>query len=191
MTWNLEHMKTAFAERLPQWRQRMQQAGVMSVYSFVSAMALWPVAAAAKNGEWAALAALGSVLASVGGSVLASRLQNWKDEADGAKQLAVDLETDDALQKELAVMLDQLDALNQARHALPEAERDWFDQALAGERSIVDSAVQYVATLKGAGAIAQGTGAVAAGRGGLAIGGNVYGNIEHRRSDATTHRPGD
>ncbi|WP_089936072.1 hypothetical protein [Candidatus Entotheonella palauensis] len=177
MTWNPERMKTAFAECLPQWRQRMQQAGVTSVYSFVSAMALWPVAEAAKNGEWAAAAALGSVLASVGGSVLAGRLQNWKDESDGAQQLAADVQTDDALQKELAVVLDQLDALNQARQALPEAERSWFDQALAGERAIVDSAVHYVATLKGSGAIAQGTEAVAAGRGGVAIGGNVYGNV--------------
>lgn len=59
----------------------------------------------------------------------------------------------------------------------PESERSWFDQALAGERAVVDSAVQYVATLKGSGAIAQGTGAVAAGRGGVAIGGNVYGNV--------------
>ncbi|ETX02515.1 MAG: hypothetical protein ETSY2_35405 [Candidatus Entotheonella gemina] len=92
MTWNPERMKTAFAECLPQWRQRMQQAGVTSVYSFVSAMALWPVAEAAKNGEWAAAAALGSVLASVGGSVLAGRLQNWKDESDGAQQLAADVE---------------------------------------------------------------------------------------------------
>jgi hypothetical protein len=183
MTWNLERMKTAFAERLPQWRQRMQQAGVTSVYSFVSAMALWPVAAAAKNGEWAALAALGSALAGLGGNVLASRLQNWKDEADGAQQLAAAMETDDALQKELAVVIDQLNALNQARQALPEAERSWFDHVLAGERSLVDNAVQYVANLKGSGAIAQGTGAVAAGRGGVAIGGNVYGNVvdsEHK-----------
>jgi len=38
--------------------------------------------------------------------------------------------------------------------------------------------VQYVANLKGSGAITQSKGAVAAGRGGIAIGGNVYGNVE-------------
>lgn len=90
------------------------------------------------------------------------------------------MKTDDALQKELAVVLDHLDALNQARQALPEAEHHWFDQALAGEGSIVDSAVQYTANLRGSGAIAQGPGAVAAGRGGVAIGGSVYGNVGDR-----------
>ncbi len=68
----------------------------------------------------------------------------------------------------------------QARQALSEAERHWFDQALAREGPIVDSAVQYTANLKGSGTIAQGPGAVAAGRGGVAIGGSVYGHMVDR-----------
>jgi hypothetical protein len=45
MTFTPETWKTTFTERLSHWRQRMQQRGITSVYAFVSAMTLWPVAA--------------------------------------------------------------------------------------------------------------------------------------------------
>ena len=77
------------------WRDRWQQArsvGVSSLYAFLSAMALWPVVEAARQGEWAALAALGSVAAGVAGNLLANQIQSWKDEADAARQLAQGVE---------------------------------------------------------------------------------------------------
>ena len=52
MAFTPETWKTAFTERLSQWRQRMQQGGITSVYAFVSAMTLWPVAAALHGGTW-------------------------------------------------------------------------------------------------------------------------------------------
>ena len=65
MAFTPETWKTAFTERLSQWRQRMQQGGVTSVYAFVSAMTLWPVAAALHGGDVGAAVALSGVLAGV------------------------------------------------------------------------------------------------------------------------------
>ena len=168
--------KTAFTARLPHWRQRMEQLGITSLYASVSAMALWPVAAAAQTGDWQALTALGGVLASVGGNLLANRLQSWKDEADAARQLSTALPAEPALGTELEAVLRHLDALTQARQALPPEERAWFDTTLQQELAQQGRAASFTAQLHGSGAIAQGPGAVAAGERGVAIGGDARGN---------------
>jgi hypothetical protein len=119
MIFTFETWKTAFAERLPQWRQRMQGLGITSMYTFISAMALWPVAAAAKAGDWQALTALGGVLAGVGGNLLANRLQGWKDEADAARHITTSVSTEPALKAEVDAVLTSLEAFPRAREALP------------------------------------------------------------------------
>jgi hypothetical protein len=58
MAFTSETWKAAFTERLSHWRQRMQQGGVTSVYAFVSAMALWPIAATLHGGDVGAAVAL-------------------------------------------------------------------------------------------------------------------------------------
>jgi len=172
-----ETWKTAFTERLSQWRQRMQQGGVTSVYAFVSAMTLWPVAAALHGGDVGAAVALGGVLAGVGGNLIANRLQRWQDETDAARQLTAEVATEPALRAELDAVLEKLDAVAQARDALPEAERQWFTETLRTELTRLGNASRYTAKLTGSGAIAQGPSAVAAGQGGVAIGGSVHGNV--------------
>ncbi len=168
--------KTAFTARLPHWRQRMQQLGITSLYASVSAMALWPVAAAAQTGDWQALTALGAVLAGVGGNLLANRLQSWQDEADAARQLSTALPADPALGTELEAVLHHLDALAQARQALPPEQHAWFDATLQQELAQQGRAASFSAQVHGSGAVAQGPGAVAAGERGVAIGGEAHGN---------------
>jgi hypothetical protein len=183
MAFTLETWKTAFTERLSQWRQRMQQGGSTSVYAFVSAMALWPVAAALHGGDLGAVAALGGVLAGVGSKLLANYLQHWKDETDAARQLTTEVTREPALQAELDAVLEKFDAVAQARDALPEAEHQWFTETLRTELVLLGNASLYTAQLTGSGAIAQGPGAVAAGQGGVAIGGSVHGNVSLRSSE--------
>jgi hypothetical protein len=176
MTFTFETWKTAFAERLPQWRQRMQGLGITSMYTFISAMALWPVAAAAQAGNWQALTALGGVLAGVGGNLLANRLQGWKDEADAARQMATSVSAEPALQAEVDAVLTSLEAFPRARETLPASEHQWFDETLRGELTRQGNWERFVAHLTGSGAIAQGPGAVAAGERGVAVGGHVQGS---------------
>ena len=73
-------------------------------------------------------------------------------------------------------MLEKLDAVAQARDALPEAERQWFTEILRTELTHLGNASRYTAQLTCSGSIAQGPGAVAAGQGGVA-GGSVHGNV--------------
>ena len=177
MAFTPETWKTAFIERLSQGRQRMQQGGITSVYAFVSAMTLWPVGAALHGGDVGAAVALGGVLAGVGGNLIANRLQRWQDETDAARQLTAEVATEPVLRAELDAVLEQLDAVAQARDALPEAERQWFTETLHTELTRLGNASHYTAQLTGSGAIAQGLGAVAAGQGGIAISGSVHGNV--------------
>src|SRR5262249_52763659 len=177
MIWNLDTWKVVFAERLPRRRQRMQHSGSTSLYAFVSAMALWPAVAAVQGGTWAALAVLGSVVAGVGGNLLANRLQSWKDEADGARQLATALATEPGLRAEIDAVLEKLDAVAAAKQALPEAEHQWFTETLQRELASHGTVERFTAQLTGSGAIAQGTDAIAAGQGSVVIGGSVHGNV--------------
>jgi hypothetical protein len=183
MAFTPEIWKTAFTERPSHWRQRMQQGGITSVYAFVSAMTLWPVAATLHGGDVGAAVALSGVLAGVGGNLIANRLQRWHDETDAARQLTAEVATEPALRAELDAVLEKLDAVAQARDALPEAERQWFTETLRTELTRLGNASRYTAQLTGSGAIAQGAGAVAAGQGGIAIGGSVHGNVSLRSGE--------
>ncbi len=42
MAFDLKTWKAKVAQRMEDWRPRMQRAGVNSVYAFLSAAALWP-----------------------------------------------------------------------------------------------------------------------------------------------------
>ncbi len=55
MSFDLTTWKTTVRERLTQWRQRMAEFGVDSVYTSLCAITLWPVAEAAEGGEWSPL----------------------------------------------------------------------------------------------------------------------------------------
>src|SRR4029453_6816428 len=158
----------------------MQYGGITSVYAFVSAMTLWPVAAALHGGDVGAAGAFGGVLAGGGGHLISNRRPRWHDETDAARQLTAEVAIEPALRAELDAVLEQLDAVAQARDALPEAERQWFTETLRTERTRLGNASRYTAQLTGSGAIAQGAGAVAAGQGGIAIGGNGHDNVSRR-----------
>ncbi len=133
MPFTLDTWKANLRQRLPGWRTRMQRLGITSAYATVSAAALWPVVEAAHNGEWAALAALGSVVAGVGGNLLANQLQSWQDESDAVRQLAATVGHEPALRAEMDAVLEKLDVLTAAREALPAAEHAWYVATLREE----------------------------------------------------------
>jgi hypothetical protein len=171
----------------------MQQYGAHSVYAFLSAATLWPVVETARGGEWSALAALGGVLAGVGGKLLANRIQQWKDEADATRQIASAMNREPDLRAELDAVLEKLQTFTQAREALPEADRPWFVTALRAELAQLGNIGHFEAQLTGSGAIAQGPGATAGGErsviftGGQQRGvintGDVTGSVNNRTDD--------
>ncbi|MBI4772176.1 MAG: NACHT domain-containing protein, partial [Chloroflexi bacterium] len=133
MAFDLSHWREQLAATLRDWKPRMQRAGVNSVYAFLSAAALWPVAEAARGGDWAAPAVLGGVLGALGTNLLANRIQGWKDEAGAAHDLAQAAPQDPALRAELDAVLEKLEAIPLARESLAEAGRAWFEETLRAE----------------------------------------------------------
>lgn len=176
MASNLTTWQHTVTSELNGWRQRMQRAGVTSVYGFLSAASVWPVVQAAQGGDWGALGALGAVVASVGSNLLANRIQGWKDEADGARQLSAQLANEPQLRAELDAILQALDTFTRAREALPEADRQWFVDTLQKELKQLGNAATFNIQVSGSGAVAT-HGGVAAGAGGVAVGGNVHGSV--------------
>src|SRR3990170_2686429 len=143
MAFDLDTWKDKFKERMRDWKPRMQHAGISSVYAFVSAAALWPVVEAARAGEWAALAALGSLLAGLGTNLLANQIQSWKDEADAAQKLTESIPEDPALRAELDAVLEKLQALSIAEQSLTAVDRTWFAETVRAELASLESSVHY------------------------------------------------
>ena len=147
MAFDLNTWKERVGERLRDWKPRMQRAGINSVYAFLSAASLWPVVEAAKAGEWAALAALGGVLGAVGTNLLANRVQEWKDETDGARRLAAEVEGEPGLRDELDAVLERLEAVPVASEDLSEDDRRWFTGALREELGSLGNLGRYETAL--------------------------------------------
>ncbi len=176
MAFDLPTWQGRVREQLTDWRERMHRARVTSIYHFLSAATLWPVAQAAQGGDWGAIGALGAVAAGVGSNLVANCIQEWKDEADGARQLASQIASEPKLQKELDAILQAIETFAQAKAALPEADRQWFVDTLQAELKQLGNAVTFNIHVSGSGAAAT-HGGVAAGAGSLVVKGDVHGGI--------------
>jgi formylglycine-generating enzyme required for sulfatase activity len=173
MAFDLNTWKQKVNERLQDWKPRMEKAGANSVYAFLAAASVWPVVEASRSGEWAAMAALGGLLASVGSNLLANMIQTWKDEAGAAASLQQAVADDPTLRAELDAVFEKLDTLKLAQQALAEEDCRWFEETLQRELAQLGSTVHYEATMTGDGAIAQGGGAKAVGAGGILVEGDL------------------
>lgn len=176
MPFNFEQWKASTIEKLQGWKGRMERAGMNSAYYFLAGVSLLPVAQAVHSGDWSGLAVLG---ASLGGAVstnlLANIVQKAKDKSDVevAQLLQEEIASSPELKAEIEVILQKLDALNEAEKALSQADKAWFADLIQRELKQLNSGIKYEATLTGDGAIAQGDGAMAAGAGSIMIGRDV------------------
>ena len=185
MPFTLETWKAQVYERLWDWRLRLEQARPASIYSTLSAMALWPLVQAAQSEGMLPMAmALGNVAAGVGGNLIAEQVQRWRDhtaeaphdEATIAAWVKEHLATQVDLRLALDTILERLEAVPQAQATLDEAQRAWFAQTLRQELAAMGSLARFAAHLAGSGSMAQGPGAVAAGARGVA-GRNIQGSV--------------
>ena len=87
---------------------------------------------AVRNGQWAALAALGAVVVGVGSNLLANQLQNWKDERDVVRRLAEAVPDQPALRAEIE-RFSPTRCADRPREALPEPDRAWYVETLRAE----------------------------------------------------------
>ena len=143
MPFDLTLWKSQLTENLQDWKTRMTRAGVNSVYAFIAAAALYPVAQAAQQGDWSGLVALGGVTASIGTNLLANQIQNWRDANVAAKDLDAQVESNAALRSELDAVLEKLDAFRIADNALSASDRVWFQETLTRELARLGSHIAY------------------------------------------------
>lgn len=133
MAFDIQTRRERVAQRTEGWKKRWEQAqsaGVSSLYAFLSAMAIWPVVEALRQGDLGALTALGGVAAGVGSNLLANWMQSWKDETDAAQQLTKATEEDSSIRAASDSVLDRLEVLSLAQAGLDEADRAWFAETL-------------------------------------------------------------
>lgn len=176
----LAHWKDRVYERLVDWRLRLEQARPRSVYTALSAAALWPlVQAAQSDGVLPVAVTLGSVAAGVGGNLLAEQIQRWNDQAEGISEadieawIATRVAANTEFRQTLDTILDHVEAIPRTLTVLDDTGREWFTQTLRDELGAMGNLPRFEAHLRGSGAIVQGPGAVGAGAGGTAIGGDV------------------
>ncbi len=180
MPFNLNTWQTTVKQRLQNWQsrwERLRNRGTATLYPFLAATALLPVAEAVHGGDWGALAVLGGVVAGVGSNLVANVIQGWKDEADGAQKLAAAVENDAALRAEMDAVLEKLDMVVQAQVALPETDRAWFADTLRAELAALGNLAHYEAVLTGGGTLIQGNHNVGIGERGIHVGEGVGGHV--------------
>ena len=180
MAFNLQTWRDALKQRLVDWQARwivLRDTGAAQLYPYLAAAALWPVVEAVQQEDPTAWMALGRVVAGVGSNLLATLIQEWKDEADAARKLTVAVGASPELRAELDTVLTEIDVVAQARAALPESERAWFERTLRGELARLGNLARYEAVLHGSGAAAQGDHAQAVGERGILVNGDVEGDV--------------
>ena len=120
--------------RLKNWaanpKRALNQVGANSLYFGLAGAALYPIAEAVARNDLAALGLLYSLGAGVGVNLIANAVQHWADESDAANQLANAAPDHPELIQALDIVLQKVEAVDNAQAGLAEADRVWFTQTL-------------------------------------------------------------
>ncbi len=122
----------------------------------------------------------GSIAGGVGGSLIANRLEKWKervDEAEVHEWVAENAPNNPDLRDALDAIMEHLDVVARAEAGLDEEDRAWFSENLAVELPRLGNLPRYEAGLTGSGAFAQGDRPRAVGQGGVLVEGDVQGDV--------------
>jgi len=151
MGFDIQIWRDQLSCQMESWKDRWEQArsiGISSLYAFLSAMALWPVVEAVRQGDLAALVALGGVVAGKGSNLLANQIQSWKDEMHAAQQLALAVEDNKEIRAALDAVLERLEVMTQTGAALDKEDRRQFATTLREELARLGNLGRFDATLQ-------------------------------------------
>ncbi|HSN77226.1 MAG TPA: SUMF1/EgtB/PvdO family nonheme iron enzyme [Anaerolineae bacterium] len=173
---NLDQWKEAAQRNLQRLAQRIGQLAPGTVYGALCSASLLPVVTAAQQGDFAALVALGSVVGSVGGNLIANQIQGWHDrsEEELAAELGQRAAADPQWLETLDALLTQLEAPQMVQASLN--EQDWSRLAEVLEKELTRLGSRVSVEIKGSGSAAVDHSA-AAGPFGIAINGNVANSL--------------
>lgn len=182
-----------FWQQLQPWLNRRQSDAAIATYATLSGLTLWPLAEhviiAGQTGQpfpYTAYLALGSVAGSIGGNLIANRLQTWWDQAtkghspdpaDVIAWLEENVSQDSTLRMAIDTMLTNLDAIPEAQKNLIAEAQTAFTQTLREELARLGNLPRFEAVLIGDGVIVQGDNNVVVQSRGVSVGGDVNGDI--------------
>ena len=110
------------------------RAGAQTLFGYLATMTLFPLAVAAAEGELIpVVVALGSIAGSVGGNLIANKVQRWKDEATAIEELERELPESPELRQALDQILSKLGVIEDAQREMEEDERRSFASQLNRE----------------------------------------------------------
>ncbi|PXF56344.1 MAG: hypothetical protein C4B58_13865 [Deltaproteobacteria bacterium] len=167
---DLKELKSAARSNLEKLSNRVRSLAPGTIYNSLCASTLLPVISAAGLGDWGPAGALCGVLGSMGGGLVAGRIQEWqkRSEAELVTELGEKAERDPKWREALDKLLEEFDAPRIVQSALSDTDKEWFASTLKDELSKLGNLERYQAMLVGDGAIAQGEGAKGAGKRGVA-----------------------
>lgn len=182
MSFDLTTWKQAIATRLKHLHQEMPALGIQSLFGFLTTITLLPVVqAATANGD--PVAAVLGLAGSVGGNLLATELEKWRDRANGkevarelSETLLAGLAQSDELRDELDALWHLLHLPQTIRQSLPPEAAKEARHRLDRERTLLLQG-NYLALVGGTGnVVAQGPQSVAQGERSTYIR-EVHGNV--------------
>jgi formylglycine-generating enzyme required for sulfatase activity len=138
MGFDLERWKEQLREPLRRFsddpKGALRRAGAQTLFGYVATMTLFPLAVAAAEGELIpVVVALGSIAGSVGGNLIANKVQRWKDEATAIEELERELPRSPELRQALDQILSKLGVIEDAQRQMEEDERRSFASQLDRE----------------------------------------------------------
>ena len=166
---DLNDLKSAARSNLEKLSNRVRRLAPGTIYGSLCASTLWPVISAAGQGDFGAVGALCGVLGSMGGSLVAGRIQAWRDrsEAELATELGEEAKNHPEWREALDKLLEEFDSPRIVQGALSEADKEWFARTLKDELSNLGNLDRYQAMLVGSGSIVSGEQAKGSGERGV------------------------
>ncbi|MCP4935223.1 MAG: SUMF1/EgtB/PvdO family nonheme iron enzyme, partial [bacterium] len=143
MKFSRDGWKKNIKKRFAGWKPRTAQTAVNSLYLTLAATAVWPVAEAYLGGNPMAIFTLGSLLAGVGGNLLADAVLSVKAEKDTAVTLQKALADTPQIKDEIDAVLTELAVVEDAQNSLAADDKTWFLQTLQRELTQLGNLERY------------------------------------------------
>ena len=177
----IEHWRHKAQETLTTWARQLKPSSVQSLYASTVALTLWPVVMALKDqGNPLEIGiALAAVTGSVGGNLLATLLQRFRDKTLTREQFIAEMGPqleDPALREAVDPILAELEAMSTVQRELRGALKEEFVQTLRKELERLGNLSRFEAQLSGGSAQAIGDRNKVVGSG-MLVDGDVGGHV--------------
>ena len=154
-TWKADAQ--AKVKEQPDWLARLKgQTTPYAVYGYLSSLALWPLLDALGAGQvFPVMNALGLVAGSVGGNLLANRIEAWRQHANNLspetleQTIRTEVADDVDLRQALDDVLAKLEMVPQAQQSLSQPDRQWLADTLRQELTQLGTSPNTIDTIIG------------------------------------------